>query len=582
MGLTLRFPWLAAALLGLALACVRPVFAAEAIALDPARQPLRLQAQGDAWVDLGGTATIAQVAGDTFVPWQPLRAEAIQPLTRGNAFWVRFQLQGGRPAGAERWYLEIPYAAVDRVTLYTTDRFGGWTAQTAGDLLPVRTWPVPHRHPLMPLASAEGADRVYYLRIENSRSFSAPFLFISDSHESLGEQRTSLLLGIYFGLAALAFVLAVLAAATLRDKAFGLYAATVALMGVHQAALTGIGGLHLWPDAPRWNDVAPIVLALLGVGCLHPFIDVVVAARDRSRQLHAVLVAMGLLSLPLAAAAGWVDAMHRPWLLLPYVGLSIPLLVGVLFWAMRRGDRHAAWMLAALVPVSLGAVFPLARTAGLVPASFWTMHSMQVALAIELPILMVMLVRRSQQRRDYGRRIHGLDRFDPATGLINASVFHERLVRLIARSVRLKYRSAILLVDIVNLDQIRRDFDRGAAEEMPLRVAGRLLSAAREIDSVGRLEENRFGLLLEGPLRHDEVAEAAPRVIARCLMPFENRPIGWVPQVRVAQALIPMDGTEPDVLLARLETLLATAPPDGKRTVFMVSPISRPVPLTTS
>jgi PleD family two-component response regulator len=47
---------------------------------------------------------------------------------------------------------------------------------------------------------------------------------------------------------------------------------------------------------------------------------------------------------------------------------------------------------------------------------------------------MLVLMLRSQQRRENIRRIQGLDRVDPATGLINGAVFHERLVRLIARS----------------------------------------------------------------------------------------------------------------------------------------------------
>ena len=60
---------------------------------------------------------------------------------------------------------------------------------------------------------------------------------------------------------------------------------------------------------------------------------------------------------------------------------------------------------------------------------------------------------------------------------------------MMARSQRLKYQSAVLLIDIVNVEQIRRDFGARSAEELPLHVAGRLLSAAREIDSVARLSE---------------------------------------------------------------------------------------------
>jgi GGDEF domain-containing protein len=369
----------------------------------------------------------------------------------------------------------------------------------------------------------------------------------------------------------LAALLAVLSAITLRDRVFAFYAVTVLTMGLSQAAMTGIAGLHLWPHWPWWNDVAPFTLPVLAVGCMEAFITAVVSVRERSRALHHALTALGLAAIPIAVAILLVDPSLRFRLLLPYIVVAIPVLLATVVWAILRGDRYALWLLVGSLPVAAGAVLPIARTAGLMPATFWTMHSMQFALAIELPVLLVMLVHRSQQRREFSRRIQRLDRIDPATGLLNAAVFHERLVRLIARSVRLKYRSAILLVDIVNLDQIRREFDRGAAQELPLRVAGRLLSSAREIDSVARLSDHRFGLLLEGPLKAAEVAEAAPRVVARCLMPFKNRPLGWTAQVRVAQALVPMDGTVPEKLMAQLEALLATAPPESKRAVYMVS-----------
>ena len=101
--------------------------------------------------------------------------------------------------------------------------------------------------------------------------------------------------------------------------------------------------------------------------------------------------------------------------------------------------------------------------------------------------------------------------------------------------------------------------------------------AARDIDSVARLAEHRFGILVEGPLTAEEVAAAGPRVVARCLMPFKNKPIEWVAQVRVAQALVPQDGTDPDIIVGQLEALLASVARDDRRAVF---PLSREAKLT--
>ena len=106
---------------------------------------------------------------------------------------------------------------------------------------------------------------------------SAPLTFVSESYLSRHEQRTSLILGIYFGLAGLAVAVGALSAVSLRDSAYGFYAVSVALMGLAQAAMTGIGGLHLWPHWPAWNDVSSMVLPVLAVGSLLWFFAAVVS-----------------------------------------------------------------------------------------------------------------------------------------------------------------------------------------------------------------------------------------------------------------------------------------------------------------
>jgi GGDEF domain-containing protein len=376
-------------------------------------------------------------------------------------------------------------------------------------------------------------------------------------------------------------VLAGIGGVSLGDKGYWFYALSAVMMWLCQATLTGLAGLHLWPNMAWWNNMAPQITPLFAISSLQLFFAEIVSLRERSRLLYRLMLAVTLASIPLAIYIMVTpDVMDRLRVIVFYVtGASVAGL-GIVIWAIMRGDRYAPWLLLGSSPVAIGAGFPLARAAGLIPVGFLTTYGMQIVIAIELPVLLIVLAMRSQHRREHVRRIQGLDRIDPATGLINAAVFHERLVRLITRSQRLKFRSAMLLVDIGNIDQIRRQFDSDSARELTLRVAGRLLSVAREIDTVARLSEHRFGILLEGPLHADEVAEAGPRIVARCLMPFKGRPLEWSAHVRVAQALIPMDGTDPSQLIGRLEMLLASAPADSRRAVFMLSKASMPAALT--
>ena len=537
--------------------------------LDVQQQPVALKDWGDYMVDSTGQLNAAQVFSTGPSNWKPTQSNTIYPISSGQALWIRFTVP---PApDAERWYLEVPYPSINRTSLFTLDSAGQWGEQKSGDLVAVSKWPVPHRHPLMPIAVSAEVPKSYLLRLENGHSFGVSLQFLSESHLNHSEQRVSLILGIFFGLVGLAAVVSALSALSLRDPAYGFYAASVTLMGLTQATATGIAGLHLWPNAPAWNDVSTSVLPTLELVATLMFVSAAVSLPERSARLHRLFIGMALLGLVTAVAVAVVPIDVRMRVLMSYVFLPQLLAFAALVWAWQRGDRFAPWLILGFAPIALAVACVSARNMGWLPVSFLTKHASQIGVAIELPILMVILMLRSQQHRENKRRILGLDRMDPATGLINGHVFAERLMRMMARSERLKQQSAVMLIDIVNTEQIERDYGRKTAEELPLRVAERLLSTAREIDSAARLSERRFGMLVEGPFDAEDAGALGPRIVARCLMPYKGLHIDCVAQVRVAYALVPHQSTHAQSLLSRLEERLAWAASTGdKRAVFML------------
>ena len=550
--------------------------------LDVKQQPVALKDWGDYWIDTTGQMTAAQVFAASASNWQPTQSDMVYPLAVNQALWIRFTVP---PApDAERWYLEVPYPSINRASLFTLDTSGQWGEQKSGDLVAVAKWPVPHRHPLLPIGLSAEVPTSYLLRLENGNSFGTRLQFLSESHLSRSEQRVSLILGIFFGLVGSAAVISALSALSLRDPAYGFYAVSVTLMGLNQTTATGIGGLHLWPHAPGWNDVSTFVLATLELSATLMFISAAVSLPERSARLHRLFIGTALLGLVTAVALALVPVDVRMRVLMSYIFLPQLLAFSTLAWAWRRGDRFAPWLLLGFAPVVLAGACISARNMGWIPISFITQHGPQIATAIQLPILMIVLMLRSQQHRENKRRILGLDRVDPATGLINGHVFAERLMRMMARSERLEHQSAVMLIDIVNTEQIERDYGRKTAEELPLRVAERLLSTAREIDSAARLSERRFGMLVEGPLDAEVAGALGPRIVARCLMPYKGLHIDCTAQVRVAYALVPHQSRQAQSLLTRLDERLAWAASTGdKRAVFMmIDTFTPPTTATTN
>ena len=564
--------WCHLAALLMAMSSLNALAGPPALTLDVKHQPVSLAESGEYWIDTKNQSTPEQLAKDTALPWKPTRVQGIYDLRPGQAMWIRFTAPP--ILSDERWLLEIPYPALDRASLYAQNAAGQWIEQRTGDLTPVNQWPTPNRHPLMVLAINTDSPANYLLRIENAQGFSAPIRFVRGTYLLRSEQQVSLFLGFYFGMAFLGCAIGLVGVVWLRDRAYFYYGACSALVGLTLAVMTGVAALHLWPNSANWADRSLVVLGVWTLISILLLNATVVSLAERSRFLNLVVWATAFAGALLTIALGVTDSALRLRLTVPYVLLIPTLVLTINLWAWRHGERFGGWLLLSSMPFAISWAMATMRYAHWIPLSFATEQGGLASMALELPAMLAVLMLRSQHRRENTRRIKGLDRIDPATGLINEQVFIERLTRMIARSERLKHQSAVMLIDIVNTEQTQRDFGRKLADELPLRVAARLLSTAREIDSAARLSERRFGMLVEGPFSADDAATLGPRIVARCLMSHKGMHVDCVAQVRVAYALVPRQACNAQGLLTQLEARLAGASSDDKRAVFMLGETS--------
>ena len=565
-------------LLRFGLACAAGLFliltsaAAQApsgLQLDIDKQPIALGRWGEYRIE-NNLLIGPQLIANTAAGWLPTPEQGIYPLKPDQALWIRFTVP---PApSAERWLLEIPYPALDRASLFTQNQSGQFTEQRTGDLTPVSTWFTPHRHPLMAMAFDTAEPTQYLLRLENAQGFSAPIRFVSARFELRSEQLVSMFLGVYFGIAALGLVVGLIGIVWLRDRAYFYYAICSVLAGLTLATVTGVAALHLWPNSADWADRSLTVLASLTLASFTLLNATVVSLAERSKRLHLLVWAVALAGVVLAVLLATTDSALRLKLLVPYLLIVMAVVLSINLWAWSHGDRFGGWLLLGSTPLAITLGISIARYMQWIPLSVATEHGALASMAIQLPVLLTVLILRSQQQRENRRRILGLDRIDPATGLLTKQVFSERLLRMNSRSARLRHQSVVVMIDIVNTEQTQRDYGRKVADELPVRVASRLLSTVRDIDSVASVSDKRFGMLVEGPISAEEAATLGPRIVARCLMPFKGLHPECIARVRVAYALVPVKNLGGQSLLSKLEDRLNIASNcDDKRAVFMVA-----------
>lgn len=513
---------LAALCLQASLLCV-PAAAAELLTLGVDPGPVSMVASLDSWLDSGGLASVEKVeAGPPSPGFTPLRAGNPQVLDNA-ALWLRFDAVISDPRF--HWKLELPMSGVDKITLYYRDTLGRWVIQQAGDTLPMSAWPLPGRFPALSLSPEQGQSVRYYLRIEHARvPFSVVPRAVSDTQLTAARQRDHVLLGAYFGLAFLVSLLALINAVAYRDWGFASYAVYIAIFAASQGAFTGVAGLYWWPEWPVLNTPAVFVLPLTAAAAAMWFVRTVTTPRRFSRALDWFLLAM----MGLTPAIALIDAVFPTAegfaLINIMVSSGIAALLLVVGVALFEGDRHARWLALGFLPIILATMFPLMRNLGVLASSFVTENALMLGSTIEAPILFYGLLRRVTQRRESETRASALRTTDPLTGLGSSRVMVSKLRQALNTAARYQQPCALLLINLSNFANLQQQHGRETGDRAMVMAASRIRAAAQTTDTVARVGDSQFALLMEGPMSSDSVNDVATKIIASGLRPSRELP----------------------------------------------------------
>lgn len=563
---------------------------ASASAHHPDQADLSLQSRF--WVDSSGSETFHELRNRPDTDWAPMERHRSFELGTG-ALWLRLPLP--QRDTAQRWYLTLTAAAfINRATLFQVTPDGQVRRLDAGDQLPLSQWAMPDQTPVFDLQGG-GPDEVW-LRIENAPAPTSPRLaLLSEGELQSKRYHTFLLVGAYLGACLLVLFLGVVHLRLYRDRVFVAYCAYVSAMLGFQLAFTGIGGLFIWGEWPRWNDLATATfmpwLAAAGIW----FVREACALPRHSQWLdRAVMLwcAIGVLFPPVYATM--MDATAFRMLSL-YGLLSVFLSMGLCLWTWRRGESYAGWLFLGFLPVHLSYPFPALRSTGLLPDSWATQYALLIGSMIEIPLLLYILHRRAKDFSENNARMRALESTDPLTGLAIMPVLSLRLRDALRRARRSQQRFGLVVVDLANHADLVAEFGREGADKAMVVAASRLAHVVRDIDTVCRMDHARFALLIEGPQDHDDIRLLAQHIVARGL---ETVPVigpAATLRLRVVTAL-PPDGVvdvsegqpiDEQRLLARLSRALDRGAGDSRKVVQhlpLPSPderVSEPLPTSS-
>jgi len=168
------------------------------------------------------------------------------------------------------------------------------------------------------------------------------------------------------------------------------------------------------------------------------------------------------------------------------------------------------------------------------------------------------------ERKKVERGLGYIERHDGLTGLVNRSLFMERLNRAVVRANRDKIQVAIMFIDLDRFKHINDTLGHNAGDTLLQEVATRLERCTREQDTVARFGGDEFTILLEGVNHANDVVIVANKIIRSISYPIRihDQELYVTPSIGIT--MYPDDADSVEQLMKHADSAMYRAKEEGR------------------
>ncbi len=179
------------------------------------------------------------------------------------------------------------------------------------------------------------------------------------------------------------------------------------------------------------------------------------------------------------------------------------------------------------------------------------------------PELLARSIRYAIERKRAEERLTYLAQYDQLTGLVNRTLFRDRLVQAMARSKRLQQPLGLMLLDLDRFKSVNDTMGHDVGDQLLKAVADRLRECVREVDTVARMGGDEFTIILEGLSCDQDITIVARRITKSLTEPFHLREHQASIGVSIGITVYPHDDHEIDDLLKHADAAMYRAKQKG-------------------
>jgi diguanylate cyclase (GGDEF)-like protein/PAS domain S-box-containing protein len=176
------------------------------------------------------------------------------------------------------------------------------------------------------------------------------------------------------------------------------------------------------------------------------------------------------------------------------------------------------------------------------------------------------------ERRKAEEEVRYRAHHDELTGLPNRALFRDRLTVALSYAHRQGNLLAVMCLDLDRFSVVNDAFGRTCGDELLQAAAKRLATCVRAEDSVARVGDDEFTLLMMKPAGVNDVTAVARKILEVVSQPMKVDGHDFNITTSIGIALYPQDGSDVDTLLKNADSALYRAKEGGRNSFHLCSP----------
>ena len=179
-------------------------------------------------------------------------------------------------------------------------------------------------------------------------------------------------------------------------------------------------------------------------------------------------------------------------------------------------------------------------------------------------LLLIAVARDISERRQAQERLKHLAHYDGLTGLPNRSLFYQTLAQAVELAQEKSWRIVVLFIALDRFKSINDTLGAALGDELLRQFSNRLVECVRLRDTVGRLGNDEFALILTMSRNQQEAVAVANQVREALRAPFDLRGHAASLTASIGIAMYPDDALDPETLIKYANTAMGGAKQAGR------------------